>query len=471
MKTKITLALLICFAIASCTKWHYGHGHHDDDDPNDKIIYEDTRVDEGATSGKKNIVISPNEIIVKYEPDVSAPERAQIRSEFPIVNVQECDCGDTNIELWVFDPDIEELEIEGVVDRLPSRNPRGKTRGERSFDIQLAPVGPFKPLGQVLADTVGIVGQAIFPSINIAVIDTGLDFQRYLFAETPKQFLFPNGYYSNCFDTGTGWNFTADNNGDGTREGDANFIDDNGHGTYITKIITDELDNKGVTHRILPLKVFDAGGKGSYWDVLCALAYIKSINRFADRGIIDIVNASFGGAMPREIFKEPAIGEPDNIFTEILDDLNKQGTLVITSAGNDGVDNDTGANGDFLSSFKSSNILSVGGYEYDTINPTARPIKLHPLSNYGSDGSVDIALAFNDYKIFFDTGDPLRIQRVTLQGTSYATAAMSAMAGTILNSSGSTSPENLKQLIFDLSIDAPELEGKIADRRVIPRAE
>ena len=63
--------------------------------------------------------------------------------------------------------------------------------------------------------------------------------------------------------------------------------------------------------------------------------------------------------------------------------------------------------------------MPVGGYEYDTINPAARPIKLHPLSNFGSSGSVDIALAFNDYRIRFDTGDPLRINRVTLQGTSY----------------------------------------------------
>ena len=175
--------------------------------------------------------------------------------------------------------------------------------------------------------------------------------------------------------------------------------------------------------------------------------------------------------MPRDIFDEPSSGERKNIFAQILDDLNNQGTLVVTSAGNDGEDNDMGPEGDFLSSFKSPNILSVGGYEYDTINPAARPIKLHPLSNFGSSGSVDIALAFNDYRIRFDTGDPLRINRVTLQGTSYATAAMSGMAGSVIKRVGKVSPEDLKGFIFQLAIeDAPLLEGKIAERRVIPRA-
>ncbi len=460
MKTKITLIILACLAITSCSKWHYGHGHHDDDDPGDNIIYEDIKVDEGVDSGKQKIFISPNEIVVKYEPDVPATRRAEIRSEFPVVDVRECDCGDTNIELWIFDPNIEELEIEGVVQRLSRRS---GTRGERSFSIQLSPTGPFNEQGQGNdGDEVPLIANSGNAPINIAIIDTGLDFYRYLFTGTPNKFLFPSQQFGSCYPTDSGWNFTQ-------YPGTAQFADTNGHGTYIAKIITDVLDEKGLNYRILPLKVFNGEGKGSYWDVMCALSYVKQLNK--NGGNINIVNASFGGRMPREIFEGPADGQPQNIFVEILNDLKNQGVLVVTSAGNNGEDNDIGPKGDFISSFKASNILSIGGYEYDTINPAGRPIKLHPLSNFGSDGSVDVALAFNNYKLIFDTFDPTRKNRVTLQGTSYATAAMSGLAGTIIDRAGSIPPEDLKDLIFRLSIEAPELEGKIAERRVIPRAE
>ncbi|MDO6519480.1 S8 family serine peptidase [Zobellia uliginosa] len=462
MKTKIFLLLSLLFIVSSCDE--------DDTqgliiDPDDVIIDENIIVvDEGADSGNPKIFISPNEVIVKYDPGVS---QDSVRQDFPLLNYQKCDCGDTNIELWVFDPGIDELEIEGVVQRLSRRS---GTRGERSFDIQLTPVGPFPQPGQdVLADTVGLVGPASSLSVNIAVIDTGLDFKRYLNTESPEKFLFPSGYYSYCYDTGTGWNFTADNNGDGIREGDPNFVDDNGHGTYVTKIMTDELDKKGVDYQILPLKVFDASGRGSYWDVLCSLAYIKDINHF--RKVIDIVNASFGGGLPREFFDEPEAGETENIFSGMLEALNDQGTLVITSAGNKGEDNDTGIEGDFLSSFEAPNIISVGGYKHDTVNPSARPITLHDFSNYGSKGSVDIALAFNNYEIIYDTSDSLRKQRVTLHGTSYAAAALSGKAGTLIDSLGSLPIEELKNHIFNLTEHAPQLNGKIVDGRALIREE
>lgn len=471
MKTKITIFLFTFLAIASCSKWHYGHGGHDDDDGGgDNVVFTDTNVDEAAGNANEKIVISPNEIIVKYQPEVSAARRAEIRDEYPIVSIQECDCGDTNIELWVFDPDIEELEIEGVVDRLSRTSPRGKTRGERSFTIELAPVGPFIGQGQgVDNDEQPLIANAGDAPVNIAIIDTGLDFYRYLNSETPARFLFPSGAFSDCFDTDSGWNFTADIDGDGSREGNGAINDSNGHGTYVTKIITDILDDEGINYQILPLKVFDFEGKGSYWDVLCALAYVKNINQ--NGGNINIVNASFGGKMPREVFQEPAAGDARNIFVETLDDLKNLGTLIVTSAGNKGKDNDIGPDGDFLSSFQSSNILTVGGYEYDSINPAARPIRIHPSSNFGSEGSTDIALAFNNYKIIYDTSNPFEKNRVTLQGTSYATAAMSGLAGTIIDRAGSISPEELKDLIFRLSVEAPELEGKIAERRVYIRAE
>ncbi|MBT2159625.1 S8 family serine peptidase [Zobellia barbeyronii] len=463
MKTKITFLLLLTIILSSCTKLPYGQ-HIDDDTSNSGITYDDIRVDEGISSEKKNIFMSPNNVIVKYQPQVTPEERKAIRETYPIIEFKQCDCGDTNIELWIFDPNIPELEIEGVVERLSRTSPRGTTRGERSFDIELSPVGPYTVQGQgqgVDGEEEALIANAGNSKINIAVIDTGLDFYRYLFTNEPKKFLFPSGGFGSCYPTTSGWNFTQEPN-------NRYFADGNGHGTYITKIITDELDSKNLNYSILPLKVFDDAGKGSYWNVLCALSYIKQLNQ--NGANISIVNASFGGEMPREIFEEPAPGDQKNIFAQTIEDLNRAGALVITSAGNDNKDVDQGPNGDFISSFRETNILTVGGYEYDTINPGSLPIRLHPLSNYGSKGSIDIALAFNDYRIILDNSDPSLKNRVTLQGTSYATAAMSGIAGLVINQVGRVPAEELKNLIFNLAIEAPELDGKIDESRVIPRA-
>ncbi|CAM4158799.1 S8 family serine peptidase [Zobellia nedashkovskayae] len=461
MKTKITFLLLMTIILSSCTKIPYGQVP-DDDEPNSNITYQDINVDEGISSEEKKIFISPNNVIVKYQPQVTPEEREAIRDKYPIIEFKQCDCGDTNIELWIFDPNISEVEIEGVVERLSRTSPRGTTRGERSFDIELSPVGPYTVQGQgVDGEEEALIANAGNSKINIAVIDTGLDFYRYLFTNEPKEFLFPSGRFGSCYPTTSGWNFTQEPN-------NRYFADGNGHGTYITKIITDELDSKNLNYSILPLKVFDDAGKGSYWNVLCALSYIKQLNQ--NGANISIVNASFGGEMPREIFEEPAPGDQKNIFAQTIEDLNRAGALVITSGGNDNKDVDQGPNGDFISSFRETNILTVGGYEYDTINPGSLPIKLHPLSNYGSKGSIDIALAFNDYRIILDNSDPSLKNRVTLQGTSYATAAMSGIAGSVINQVGRVPAEELKNLIFNLAIEAPELDGKIDERRVIPRA-
>ncbi|GAB5476438.1 MAG: hypothetical protein Mars2KO_45370 [Maribacter sp.] len=459
MRTKITLSILLILAMASCTKWNYGDGH-DDNDQDDDIIYEDVEVDEGINSGKPKIFLSPNEIIVKYDPSVTPEERDIIRNDYPLIAPpKSCNCGDTNIELWTFDPDIDETEIEGVVNGLKRRSPRGKTRGERSFDIQLTDVGPYTTQGQgVDGEEEPLLDNPGAASLNIAVIDTGLDFYRYLFEDRPK-FLFPSGTFSDCYPTDTGWNF-ENNSGE--------IVDGNGHGTYITKIITDVLDEKGLDYQILPLKVFNNEGRGSYWDVICALGYIKNIN---DKGgEINIVNASFGGSMPRSFFEEADSGDTAHIFTELMDDLKNQGTLVVTSAGNDMTDNDNGPEGDFITSFESANILAVGGYEDDGIRPVPLPVRvaLHPESNFGVK-SIDVALAYNDYMLTLDTSESSRKTRVRLHGTSYAAAAMSGLAGVISEEAGGLQAERLKGLILRLAVESSELNGKIKDGKVILR--
>ncbi|MDB4293073.1 hypothetical protein N9954_06650 [Maribacter sp.] len=149
MKTKITLLLIACFVVAACSKLKYGHGHDDDDPNDDGTIYNEININEGEGSQSERIEISPNEIVVRYDATSTLDERTsvrdKIRDEYPTIQIEECDCGD--MDLWIFEPGIDELEVEGVVSGLPSRNPAGKVRGDRSFDIFLPEIEPFRPVG------------------------------------------------------------------------------------------------------------------------------------------------------------------------------------------------------------------------------------------------------------------------------------------------------------------------------------
>jgi thermitase len=104
---------------------------------------------------------------------------------------------------------------------------------------------------------------------------------------------------------------------------DTTADDDNGHGTMTAGVIAAAGDNgvgiAGIcwTCRILPVKVLDANGSGSY------SAIAQGIRYAADRGA-DIINLSLGGSDDGQVLRDAvayAVG---------------LGSLVIAAAGNDG---------------------------------------------------------------------------------------------------------------------------------------
>lgn len=456
MKLKITLLILVCLGITSCSKWHYGD-HKEDEDPKDnEEKYNEIIVEEGANGQHGKISLSPNEVVVTYD-GVDAIRKTEIRdsitTEYPGLEILKCDCGSDDIEMWQFDPATPNVEaiIEGVVDRLPRRNPRGRIEGEQSFIVSLPEMPPYVAQGQSGGEP-AFIAPRDENSVNIAILDTGIDYFRPEPTSSDRNVLFPSGDFTGCISTQSGWNFTQDNQ---------DILDENGHGTYVTKIITDILDAEEtpVNYQILPLKVFDSEGKGSYWNILCALTYVKSINE--NGGNIHIVNASFGGAVDRAYFSSD-----DNIFAHLLGELNDLGVLVTTSAGNAGRDNDSGPEGHFLSSYRTKNMLTVAGYNYiegDTGDP-----QLHEKSNFGNE-SVQVAMAFNGYEVIL--GYPSGLDDlVKLEGTSYSTGAMTALAAIVYRETGLVS-EGLKSAILSLPIVSysPNLNGKIEEGRVILR--
>ena len=105
--------------------------------------------------------------------------------------------------------------------------------------------------------------------------------------------------------------------------GDADADDDNGHGTMAAGVIAAAGGNGAGTAgicwacRILPVKVLDATGSGSYSAIADGIRYA------ADRGA-DIINLSLGGADDGQVLRDAvayAVGK---------------GSLVLAAAGNDG---------------------------------------------------------------------------------------------------------------------------------------
>ena len=425
MKTKFHLALLVLIAaFSSCDK---------------PIIIDDTKAVTLTSVGTHGTIIvgdgytikpSKNQIVVKFDPILTEEDKQKIREQFPFENPpQSCHCDNFNIESWTIDTSV--ISIEDAVKKL-NNSQSGKTEGDRGFDIALIQFPNFQSSNpgdlskfQVKPSEVG--------TANIAVIDTGLDplYDPYLYDTSSLQ---------DCFETTSGWNFF---------EHSPDITDGHGHGSAVTSIIASRLDANNIDFRILPLKVFDENGIGSYWNVVCAFAYIKEIQNRG--GKIHIINASFGGKL--------AGVKEQSVLTEIIADISNK-SVVISSAGNDGLDTDNNGNDHFISSYTSPNLLPVGGFEYaEAGSSDPSNIVLHDESNYGQ-VSIDVAAPYTPY--IFNPG-----LDYTLSGTSYATALVTSVAAKIVVRDQPSTTKILIQEVKRSAVVAPKLKSKIGGQRAI----
>lgn len=427
MKTKIYLAfLMLVAAFNSCDKPVLT-------EENQPVSLRTRSVNNNITIMEGNypnrdIRLSPNQIVVRLDANLAEPSLKAIKDEIFVQDFETCSCGDTNIQLWTIDTD--QIAIEGAVSSI-NRNGGKGVEGDRHFTMTMQAMPPFNPKNKGANSEPFIKNTDA--AVNIAVIDTGLDFSSDLFLGT-SPFLYNTDGIPNCYPTPAGWSFVNDSK---------YVMDENGHGTYVTKMITDKLAEKGVDFTILPLKVFDRYGNGSYWDIVCALGYIKEVQK--NGGSISIVNASFGGSMPQ-------VAE-NQIFKGLIKDLSST-TLIITSAGNHGLDNDNREKAHFLSSYDSPNILAVGGYA-----GSGNIIRMDEYSNYGQI-SIDLAAPFH-YNFRWQGGI------ANLSGTSYAAAYTSNLAAQIVALRGMKNPAKLKMAIFGNTFDASGLDNMVNENRAL----
>lgn len=390
------------------------------------------KVDYGVESAAGAAILSPNQIVVRYKTEKKPGPardtlRARVQSQynFDIAEVKTCNCNLTDIELWTIDTTGYAQQgkggVEDILKSIKNNEEEGDMEGDHQFYFNMQTIAkPCKNEGIGLQAKVGPGnGDRI---INVAIIDTGLDYQYF------SPILYNSKSPSACEPNISGWDFVNNDN---------DPMDDHYHGTLVTKVLISSFDSTNIPYRILPLKAFDENGRGSYFDVMCAIRYIHEL------GDIDIVNMSFGWDELDDI----------DIMKSLIDDTKQ--TLFVASAGNNGTNTDLPGNEHYPSGFDSNNLLSVAGFvpmEDDGGNaaPTAatgtnNSIMLDPRSNYGP-ASIDIAAPFIhtvNLERCDEDGQTVQVE-AKVGGTSYSVPYVIGRAGYHLWNDANKNPTTLK---------------------------
>ena len=257
--------------------------------------------------------------------------------------------------------------------------------------------------------------------VIVAVIDTGVayeNYQNYVQAPDLAGTAFVPGY-----------DFVND---------DTHPNDDQSHGTHVAGTIAQTTNNglgvAGVAFnaKIMPLKVLDASGVGSSWDLAQALRWA------ADHGA-QVANMS--------------LGSPNSSSVE-LDAVNyayNKGVTLVASSGNDGV-------GSVNYPAAYDQVIAVGAVRYDEQRTS--------YSNYGNaldlvapggssldqngDGYPDGVLqqTFNP-----NTRDPADFRYYFFQGTSMAAPHVSGVAALIIAKGIATTPDQVRAVLTSTAKD------------------
>lgn len=234
--------------------------------------------------------------------------------------------------------------------------------------------------------------------VKIAVVDTGVDYNDSLL--------------KGKIDTSDGYNFINNT---------SNAMDDNGHGTGVTGIITTNSnvssnDLLGVSGnlnvQIIPIKVLDSSGSGDS-DIIA-----EGIQYAADKGA-DIINLSFGGK-----------GSAPEIDSAIKYATSK-GAFVVAAAGNDN------ANVKYYSPASNANAFTVSALNMHNRKAYYSNYGYNVQSAAPGDNILSIQLGSNYY---------------FMTGTSMSTPIVSAVAAMVKSVNPNLSSSQIAQ-ILDESTD------------------
>ncbi len=344
-----------------------------------------------------------NQIVIKFNnQSLSNTQKTAIRDtiqnryNFIIQNLEVCDCDPNGPELWTIESTLANtsINVENLVSNLDNNSSENGVEADLQFYFNISDDRLSGNQNVRLENKITPTNNADI--INIAIVDTGIDYSYF-----PSPFLYDTRGTNNGLFGVSGWDFVNH---------DKDILDDHGHGTTVAKIITSELDATNTPYALLAIKAFDKRGRANYFDVVCGVNYISKLTD------IHIVNLSFGWYGLAE----------QSILGNLLDSV-KNNALIITSAGNLGVDIEDEENAHFPSGYNLDHMITVGGYELNTplsTYPTVEEILDEVVinqSNYGIN-NVDLVAPFDGYEIIFNR------QIIHPIGTSFSTAYTTAIA-------------------------------------------
>lgn len=352
-----------------------------------------------------------NELVILYPEGTTEAEKVIKRNEYHIQEYKKCECADPNLELWIFSKG--EAAGGGIETKRESAKADEEIEGAEynpNIKIQEDIFVDFGGTGNINDGLSKMVSSN--QGVTVAVLDTGI---MYDYPGFSSPFLYNSGVDA-CSDNGYnelfGWNFVDEDN---------NPYDDHRgrHGTIVSTLIASQFEAANLNYQILPVKVANSNGNIRYFDALCGFQYA------ANKPDVNVINMSFGwNQYERELLEK---------FIDDAEDI-----LVVTSAGNKGLNNDTTPH--YPSSYESDNLIAVAalgahgtqtnsnpyasGSLADINGATGNPNSgLASFSNRGT-YSVDIA-ASGEYIPFTYNNQTLYIS-----GTSYSAALTSGYSGT-----------------------------------------
>ena len=254
----------------------------------------------------------PGEIIVKFKPGVGKSSKNRLHSRHGAVAVHTSRRGGFKklkipkgkkvhemVRVFEEDPSVEYVEPNYVAHAFFKPN-------DLFYDLQWHMDNPEN--GGINVEKAWDVSTGA--GVIVAVIDTGVAYEDYTdgattYAQAPD--LADTDFVA-------GYDFVND---------DAHPNDDEGHGTHVTGTIAQSTDNgigvAGVAFdaSIMPVKVLDSEGSGSYADVADGIYFA------ADNGA-QVINLSLGGSVPSVALRDA------------VDYAHGLGVTIVAAAGNDG---------------------------------------------------------------------------------------------------------------------------------------
>lgn len=216
---------------------------------------------------------------------------------------------------------------------------------------------------------------------------------------------------------------------EGTSTISDSYVDDNGHGTAMAKIIAEDTADENVM--LLPIKALDKDGKGTVLSVALAIKYAK------EHGA-DVINLSLSG-----------VGQ-SNILTNAINACYNSGITVVTAAGNDNADAKEYIPGNV------DTAINIAAAEEDADGK----IVSASYTNHGD--NIDFA-ALGTYKLVVEKEKTTL--ETELRGTSIASAHVAAYVALLkqINSTagGVVNPVSESDVMESLIASADDFEGTI----------